>query len=377
MDYLISGVVFFAIFSLLILIHEWGHFYAARKAGVKIEEFGLGLPPRAKGLYTDKKGTLYSLNWIPFGGFVRMYGEDSGDPKMQSKEGSFSSKSLLARTLIILGGVFMNFLLGFALLVVLFRVGIEPFILDRADFDYYRSQGLIVAEDGVVVSDFVDGSAAELAGLQRGDLVLEVSGSSIASGKQLIDITQSRANADIDLKINRSGQQILLRVPVDADGRMGVYISDFPEVKEIKKLQLSLPQAIVHAGSETARLSWATMKMFVQVIFDLFTRFELSEQVSGPVGIASLTHHATQNGLIDVLKLIALLSISLGAINVIPIPALDGGRFLSILFELVSRRRPNAMWEARIHAFGFVLLIVLIFAVTYQDIVRLITQWST
>src|SRR3989304_8133280 len=158
MTYLISIIVFIIVFSVLILIHEFGHFYAARRSGVKVEEFGIGLPPRMKGLWKDKMGTLYSINWIPFGGFVRMFGEDSTDEDMRKKEGSFASQNILNRTIIILAGVIMNLLLGFVILAVLFSIGTKPFIVTMEDFKYYRDQGILLAEDQVVVAGFEDWS---------------------------------------------------------------------------------------------------------------------------------------------------------------------------------------------------------------------------
>jgi len=373
MDYLISIVVFLIIFSVLILVHEFGHFFAARKAGVKVEEFGMGLPPRMKGLWKDKSGTLYSLNWIPFGGFVRMYGEDSDDKEMWKKEGSFGSKSILARTLIILAGVLMNFLLGYVILVLLFSVGTRPFVVTQEDFQYYREQGIIQANDQVVVTEFAEDSQADEAGLMAGDVVLTAEGTAVATNAALVDIAQKNAGGDLDLLIRRGEEELLVNVPVNSEGKMGVVISEAPEILSVQEVQYSFPQALKQAGYEVARLSVLTMKMFIQVLFDLFIKAEISEQVSGPIGIAQMTHQTTQTGgFFDILKLVALLSISLGAINVLPIPALDGGRFLSILFEIVMRKRPDASLEAKIHAFGFLLIIILILAVSYNDIVRLL-----
>lgn len=373
MSYLLSVLVFLLIFSILILIHEFGHFFAARKAGVKIEEFGMGLPPRAKGFYKDRAGTLYSLNWIPFGGFVRMYGEDSEDKNLEHKEGSFSSKSIGKRTIIILGGVFMNFLLGYILLTVLFSVGTKPFIVSSDDLDYYRSQGIVTADDRVLLQGFLEGSKAKEVGLQEGDIIIEAEGKPILKSKDLKNIATAKKNGSLSLTVQRKEEKIRFHVPVDFEGKMGISIAEAPDVKEVKKVKFSVPEALYQAGYETVRLSWLTMKMFIQVLFDLFSKAELSPQVSGPVGIAQITHQTTQQGgFFEILKLIALLSISLGAINVLPIPALDGGRFLSIAFELVAGKRPNARWETRIHALGFVLLLFLILAVTYNDILRLI-----
>jgi len=374
MSYFVSIIIFILIFSILILIHEFGHFYAARKAGVRVDEFGIGLPPRAKGLWKDKKGTLYSLNWIPFGGFVRMFGEDSVDAEMRHAEGSFASKSIAWRTIIILGGVIMNFLLGYVLLVWIFSVGTKPFVVTPEDFQHYRDIGVIVAEDRVIVSGFAEDSPAMEAGLLENDQILSINGQEISKNQDVISITQENVNTSVSMLVMREEESFTYNVLVNAEGRMGVIISESPLILEFQEVKYGFSEALYQAGYETARLSVLTMKMFVEVIFDLLTKFELSDQVSGPVGIAQLTHQTTQNGsFMDLIKLIALLSISLGAINVIPIPALDGGRFLSIVFEMVTKRRPNAAWEARIHAFGFVLLILLILVITYNDIVRLIT----
>ncbi len=374
MTYLISILVFILLFSLLILVHEFGHFYAARRAGVKVEEFGMGLPPRAKGLFTDKKGTLYSLNWIPFGGFVRMYGEDSTDEGMRSKEGSFASKGIIPRIIIILGGVIMNFLMGFLILVYLFNVGIEPFIVNQADFEYYKEQGFFEFEERVVVTGFAEGSAALDAGLEAGDVLKTAEGVEVMTNASLVEIAQANPSESISISVLRNEEILDLEVPVNEEGQMGLMISDAPLILSQKKIQLPFFESVKQAGYETARLSVETMRMFVKVLVDLFTKAELSPQVSGPVGIAQLTHNATQSGgFLEILKLMALLSISLGAINVLPIPALDGGRFLSILFEILTGKRPNANWEARIHATGFVIIIILILAITYNDILRLLS----
>jgi regulator of sigma E protease len=346
-----------------------------------------------KGLGKDKHGTLFSLNFIPFGGFVRMFGEDSHDPALRHAPGSFGSKSIAARTLIILGGVLMNFLLGYVILVWLFSVGTKPFIISAEDFRYYREKGFIDATEQVVIMDFVEGSPAakvDKAGLklEKGDVIVEIDGVAVKQTEDVIANTTKKAGESVQVKILREipnmskaakpgdmrKTEILFDVPVNAEGKMGISIADVPDVKEIREISYPFPRALAAAGYETARLTGVTMKMFVKVMFDLFTKFELSKQVSGPVGIAQITHETTQNGsFAEILKLIALLSISLGAINALPIPALDGGRFLSIAFEVLARRRPSMLWEARIHAFGFVLLILLILAVTYQDIVKLLT----
>ncbi|MDF2379411.1 MAG: site-2 protease family protein [Candidatus Gracilibacteria bacterium] len=370
MSVFISIVAFLFIFSLLILIHEFGHFYAARKCGVKVEEFGLGLPPRAKGLWKDKKGTLFSLNWIPFGGFVRMYGEDSNDDSLRGKEGSFSSKSIPQRTIIILGGVIMNFLLGYVLLVYLMTSGAGPFVLSQEDLMEYKDSGVLVTEDLVLIKSFTDTSMADEEGMMVGDFLVMVDGNKVSTSKEVIETVQQKVSQTVLVEVLRGEEVVDLELSVSDKGTLGIEIGDYPEILEINPIPLQ--ESVVLAARDTARLSWYTMKMFGNVLFTLVTSASVSDQVSGPVGIAQLTHQAAQKGFDDLIRLIVLLSISLGAINVLPIPALDGGRFISIFFEAVTGKRPNSEWEARIHAFGFLLLISLIFVITYKDIMRLI-----
>lgn len=370
MSYFLSALVFLVIFSLLILIHEFGHFYAARRAGVKVEEFGMGLPPRACCLWKDRHGTIFSLNWIPFGGFVRMYGEDSPDESLRSKHGSFSAASLPARVMIVLGGVIMNFLLGYILLVYLMVSGAGPFVLTPDDLSFYREKGTIVAEDSVEVLGFSESSQADDQGMMKGDTVLRVDGRPVSTSKEFISFVSPNPGRVLDVLVLREGKEVPLSLTVSADGKMGIEIRDFPKL--ISTSPLPLGESFLFAAHDTVRLSWYTMKMFVDVLWNLVSRAEVSDQVSGPVGIFQLTHVAAQKGIDDLLRLVVLLSISLGAINVLPIPALDGGRFLTLAYELITRRKPNASWEARIHAFGFIFLITLIAVITYKDIVRLI-----
>lgn len=374
MSTIISVVIFLLVFSILIIVHELGHFIAARRSGVKVEEFGLGLPPRLTTLWTDKHGTRYTLNWIPFGGFVRMYGEDSETFEMQYKSHSFPHATISRRTLIVLGGVLMNFFLGFLIITGLFAWGTKPIIVSPEDFQYYRKEGIIDASTQVMILDFTKNSLAEKAGLKKEDIIVEINGQPISETAELVMLASKNAEKSLQITALRGEQRQTVEVPVSEEGKIGVAIGQLTDVKSIKSVQYPFGTALVQAGYETARLSVLTMKMFIRMIFDFFTKFEISANVSGPVGIAKITYDTAQTGnLVDIFQLIALLSISLGSINVLPIPALDGGRFLSIAYELIARRRPNALWEARIHALGFLLLLLLIFFVTYRDVLKLVS----
>ena len=181
MGFVLTGIVFILVFGVLILVHEWGHFYAARRAGIKVEEFGFGLPPRAWGI---KKGeTIYSLNWIPFGGFVRLYGEDSYDPKLLHDERSFVSKNVWQRTKVIVAGVVMNFILAILLLTIGFSVGMVPFPGSPEFAD-------AVTVEAVVVNRVLPAGAAE-GFLKAEDKILKIEGREIDSVTAVINTTSA------------------------------------------------------------------------------------------------------------------------------------------------------------------------------------------
>ncbi|KKR05413.1 MAG: membrane-associated zinc metalloprotease, regulator of sigma E protease [Candidatus Peregrinibacteria bacterium GW2011_GWC2_39_14] len=177
MNILLTVIVFIVIFSLIVLIHEFGHFFVAKREGVKVEEFGFGLPPRAYGI---KRGdTIYSLNWLPFGGFIRMFGEDSKDAKMITHPDSFMSKSIGARSRIIVAGVLMNFLLSIVLLSVGFSIGIKPLMVSEEDILANISNGTIETANGVLIKEVASKSHAEDLGLKAGDAVIQIDGKDI------------------------------------------------------------------------------------------------------------------------------------------------------------------------------------------------------
>ncbi len=539
MSFVITAIVFVLIFSVLVLVHEWGHFIVARKSGIKVEEFGFGLPPRIWGV---KKGeTIYSINAIPFGGFVRLLGEDNRDEKVMKNPRSFASKPARVRIMVIIAGVIMNFLLAWVLLTIGFIFGIQPLILSGDDVLGAIQDGTIQIQPGIAVQDVRAGGPADKAGMKPGDQILQVNGKTVFSGDDLqatintaknstvvveVDrgnnshvflnlaagdsgglgftpyqliflprlvvqeadqslkfengtiqagdvllqldgkdiysyddyvtgITQSKQatlmlwrgdqavntvvdlpvqqrviisdvfpdspaekaafqNGDVVMQVNgqsislpddviaitkkspgqlltynivRDGQPKTIQVQPDKNGLIGVglsilyphenqfltfYDKDEPTtVLKINDVHYPLWVAPVKAVEESYRLAGLTVQMFVNVLHTFFTQFTIPEGVAGPVGIAQLTYTFVQQGVLSLLRFMALLSLSLAIINVLPIPALDGGRLFFILVELLIGRRINAKWEALIHTIGFVLLMILIVAITYSDIVKL------
>jgi len=362
-------IAFIIIFSLLVLVHEWGHFTMARRAGIKVEEFGIGMPPRAKKLFKDKKGTIYSLNWVPFGGFVRLYGEDSVDPKILKDKKSFASKSILQRSSVVVAGVFMNFVLAWVLITIGFMVGMKPFLVTQEDVQKGIESGIVQAQTILYVHEVEAGRSISEAGLSAGDYILSVNGVEVTEEMDLSRII--RPNALTTILYIRDNTENILEVKADEAGKVGMTISTENYVSDVKEVRYPFYQAPVKAIQEIGRLSVLTVKMIGTVVVSVVAKFTVPEGVAGPVGIAKLTHTFTQQGFMALVQFTALLSISLGVINIMPFPALDGGRFLFIIFEVITRRRANAKMEAVVHTVGFALLMLLILFITWNDIVNL------
>ncbi len=353
----VTVIVFILIFSLLVLVHEAGHFMAAKRAGVKVEEFGLGLPPRIWG--KRKHGTIWSFNWIPFGGFVRLKGEDG---EHAHDKDSMAHKKAGPRLWIIVAGVLMNFLLAYVLLMLGFWFGMAPLALDL------KALGEGEYQSKVIVLDVVKGSPAETAGIKSGDTIVSVGGTQITLVSQLQSILAAKTSAKII--VERDEKPVALTVATKAeDGKriIGVLIDEV--VASVKYTWWKVPY---YALLDFILLVKQIAAALVAFVVHLFTTASIQESVSGPVGIAKVTSEAVKLGWLYTLQLVAFLSVNLGLINIVPFPALDGGRLIFILLEMgrggkkVSKKVENA-----IHSLGFILLLALIFAVTYRDIIHL------
>ncbi|PIZ74538.1 RIP metalloprotease RseP [Candidatus Peregrinibacteria bacterium CG_4_10_14_0_2_um_filter_43_11] len=366
----ITIIAFIVIFSFLILVHEWGHFIMARRAGIEVEEFGIGLPPRAKAFYKDKKGTVYSLNWIPFGGYVRLYGQDSADPKLLKSKKSFASKTILQRSAVIVAGVAMNFIFAWLLISIGFMIGMKPFLVTSEDVQRAAEQGIVETQHVLYIHEVTSGSPAEAAHIQTGDLITKINQDPAPLAEGLGGtINKGKENT---VSVLRKGEELSFTVIPDKEGHVGFSISDEKYIKEVNTVKYSPLVAPLKAAKEVGRLSILTVQMFGKVIVSIISKFAVPEGVAGPIGIAHMTYSFVQQGFMAVLQFTALISISLGVINIMPFPALDGGRLLFIIFEIVLRRNPNAKWEGIIHTIGFALLMALILIVTWNDILTLI-----
>lgn len=543
MTIFISIVVFILIFSVLILVHEFGHFWMAKRAGVRVEEFGFGLPPR---IFGKKKGsTLYSLNWIPFGGFVRLFGEDPSEPGAVKSKESFITKTPWQKTTIVLGGVFMNFVLAWLLITFGLLFGLEPLIigydqfadqvrngnvsmspyhvfekanaeiealpgdylisvndaplnkvtdiesyittlpsdelslkirhfnndsggvngydsgigsidrkytlkkstvkdsiklfpvasvprvimqkdtpllglqkgdtvlrinqkevLGEQDFFDYLYGGKIgkvdILRDGkimtvapntgfshTIVDQVLEDSPASKAGIMPGDVFVSIDGTEVFEPQEVKDVTVAFAadKESLNYVFLRAGKEISIDVIPNADGLIGTALSpmkttggldiEFYEsffissVIDVKAEKYGIFKAPFKAFSEIKNVSLITAKMMGEVFSGILSSGEVPDSVAGPVGIAQMTHMSVQDGFFAVIRFAAILSLSLGVLNVLPFPALDGGRLVFVIFEGIAGRRISHKFEAMVHAIGFVFLLLLIVLITWNDIVRL------
>lgn len=366
---LITIISFVVIFSLLVLVHEWGHFAAARKAGIKVEEFGIGLPPKLKSIYKDKKGTIYSLNWIPFGGFVRLFGEDSSDPKILKDKKSFASKTLWQRTTVIVAGVVMNFILAWVLITIGFLQGMQPFLATQADIERGISNNTIEAEPSFYVHEVLEGSPSYGSDLKVGSYLIAINGQSVNEDLVLSEII--KPNQEVQLTYSNGEKTNKLTIKSDENGKLGLKLSYQNRITKINEIKYPIHIAPLKALKEVGRLSYLTVSMLGNVISNLVNDFSVPDGIAGPVGIFKLTGKYAQEGIMALIQFTALLSISLGVINIMPFPALDGGRFLFIIYEVITRKKPNAKWEAIIHTIGFAILMLFILIITFNDILNI------
>jgi len=364
----ISILAFLVIFTALILVHEWGHFTAARRFGVKVEEFGLGLPPKAKTLFKDNKGTEYTLNWLPLGGFVRMKGEDAHDSKLLKATDSFAHKTIMQRVIIVCAGVFMNFVTGFVLLSIVFMLGTsylvpagetERVLSERPGAELVREK-----EMGILIQEVLPEGAAATAEIKPYDFIAAVDGQSLASVEEFQQLASSNAGQPLELSMLRRNFEFTSTVTPNEEGKIGVAISD-----PMTSVQLRYPpvQAVGEAGKETVRLTGLIFNAIGGLFAQIFTTATLPDDIGGPVAIAKETFYRSTD-FIALLNFAAMLSITLAVFNILPIPALDGGRLLFLIIEGIIRRRPSPKFEATIHAAGFVALMGLIVLITWKDI---------
>ncbi len=360
-------VIFIIVLVILIVVHELGHFVAAKLSGMRVDEFGLGYPPRA--LTIAKKGdTLYTLNWLPFGGFVKIYGEDDGEHGAHA----FSSRPRLLQALVLVAGIAMNLLLAYVLITGALVAG-TPRALEESEVATAKNVELMVA-------NVLPGSPAEVAGLHPGDVIVSAEDGHYAfTGTDPKEFTQFVAQVGgnttiaLNVKTPDNKKETLYARPVTGlvqsdPGRAVLGV----EVGTVGVIPMSFGKALV----EGAKLTWGAIVLTTQGLlhffYGIFTLTADLSQVSGPVGIAGVVGSASSQGIGNLLSIMAIISINLALINLIPVPALDGGRLLFVIIEGIIRRPISAKIAQSVNAVGFMALILLMLVVTAHDIFKIV-----
>ena len=375
--FLTTALTFIIIFSLLIFLHELGHFLTARRFGVRVIEFGFGLPARLIGVMRmngtwkvvgssyapqEQDPTIYSLNWIPFGGFVKLYGEDKVDE--EQGKGSIARAPAWQRIIILSAGVAMNVLFTIALFSVGFMTGtpsvIEDDLSSRASLRDVRIQ----------IVEVIPNSPASAAHIALGDTIRAVNGVRVDSIQEFQNTIRSMEGSSLTLTLESDGARREVSVkPEKLPEGGGVPLVG---VGLIRTGVVSYPWhlAVYEGIRSTYYLAQRLIQTFIAILIKLITTGSTQAVISGPVGIAVLTGEVVHLGFLYVVQFAATLSLNLAILNYLPIPALDGGRVLFIFIEILRGRAISRKLESVIHTVGFALLLLLIVFVTYRDVLR-------
>lgn len=364
-----SIIIFIIVLVVLILVHEIGHFLSAKKFGIRVDEFGIGFPPK---LFGKKIGeTTYSVNAIPFGGFVKIFGENPDEESSSGPDSkrSFVNKPKRVQALVLVAGVAFNILLAWLLFSVGFMSGMPTSISEGERDRVYNPE--------LTILSVLPNSPAKSAGLKAGDKIV-----SIATKKETVDILNSEnvsefislhKGEEIAVIYERGNEVVLSEVtPIDniiinepERGAIGISMG----LVGILKLPPHL--AIWEGGKMTANMLYAIVVAFGGLLMNIFMLNADLSQITGPVGIVGFVGDAASLGFIYLLSFTAFISLNLAIINLLPFPALDGGRLLFILIEAIKGSRINPKVTNTLNTIGFTLLILLMLAVTYSDIVKL------
>ncbi|RMD58885.1 RIP metalloprotease RseP [Candidatus Parcubacteria bacterium] len=358
--------VFFLTLSILVFAHELGHFLAARRFGVKAEEFGIGFPPRIVGVYRDKNGkrkvvwggkkvqdaddTIFSLNLIPLGGFVKIKGEDgdSLDPD------SFASKKPYQRAVILLAGVTMNLVLAFLLISWGYMIGVSP------TFSKEDAKGIIIVE-------VLPNSPAEQAGIKPYDIIKKVGETQVLSYEDLERAQGQWVDKPVVYTIKRQDEikqiEVTPRLMSDTQ-KAGIGVL----IQEIETIKYPWYLAFWEGLKTTLFRTWIIITELVKFFGGLLAGSGLGASLAGPVGIASLSGKAARMGLSYLINFTSVLSINLAILNALPFPALDGGKLLFLIIEKIKGTPVKREIEAVIHQAGFALLMLLVVVITWREV---------
>lgn len=373
---LFTIIIFIITLLVLVVSHEFGHFIMARKFGIRVLEFGFGIPPRVWGKKIGE--TLVSINWLPLGGFVRLLGEDEVDEKILQHKDSFAAKLVWQRSLVVTAGVLMNlFLAAVIFWVVLAAQGFKEKIPLLSNYHFFGVSQ--VNESVILVGQVAPSSPADNAGIKSTDRILKFNDVLLQDADQLIVLTKQYGDqvAFLTLVDGEEKQRVVQitprKNPPEGQGPLGVSLGT---MKVAYLNYQSLSQKLFSGPVHTYNLAVYSLSIFRNLIAQSIATRNLepvSSSVTGPVGITNLTATIlqTKNPVLPYLSFVALLSLNLAIVNILPFPALDGGRLLFLFIEGIFRKKVRADIEKFIHTAGMIILLGLIVLITFSDIRKL------
>ncbi len=359
-----SVIIFIIILLVLIVTHEWGHFVVAKFFKIRVDEFGIGFPPRIKKLF-HYKGTDYTLNWIPFGGFVKIYGENYDSVVGQNgvtPKDSFVAKPKYVQALVLIAGIVMNFLVGWLLISFTLLGGVTA---STADLD----DSYIQSEPQLMVIDTIPHSPAATAGIIAGDIITSIStdddSDTSVTSESLIHFINEHKTSELTVTVKRNKETFFYpiqpSIEENGDAKIGISMDTVSQVK--------LP--FFRAFTQGMKTTLYTTKQIITGFVGLFSGGTNLSSVTGPVGIAGIIGDAARIGFAQVLSLMAIISLNLAVINLVPFPALDGGRLLFVGIEAVTRKQVPLKVFQWANTIGFFILIALMILVTVRDVIHL------
>lgn len=358
---LITFILFILILGLLVFVHEFGHFWVAKRSGIKVHEFAFGFRPR---LISWKRGeTEYAINLLPFGGYVRLEGEDQDPAAPKKTKGSFAAQSVGVRAAVLIAGIVMNLILAWALLTATYIVGSYPLSMS------FGEHAGLVTKPVIVLVNVVAGSPAEQAGLTRGDTVLALNNTPVTSVEELVTTIQAEAGKELSLTYERNGRETTVTVtprlnPPAGEGALGIAPQS---VGVVRAPWYRAPfVAIAEVGAQI-KGSFLGFAGFVQ---QLVVKQEVSEDVSGIIGVGALTGEVRRLGIGPLMQFVALISTNLAVINILPILPLDGGHLLFVALEAIRRKPVAEKYRQWVAIAGLAAIGLLFVIVTYQDLLR-------
>ncbi len=328
------------VFLLVVMLHEFGHFSIAKLSGIKVNEFSIGMGPK---IYQKQKGeTFYSLRALPVGGYVAMEGEEenSHDPR------AFNNVSIVKRMAVVLAGAFMNFVLAFIAFTLIFS---------------------IVGYGSSEIEKVISNSPADKAGIQSGDLIIKINENKVKDIYDINSIISKNQKEEMDFQINRGGNILNVKIKPEYSVENQMYL-----IGITSKLDHSILKSISLGANRTLEMS----KLILKSIKMMFSGSFKMEYLSGPVGVVQLIGSESSKGFLNFLQILGLISVNLGVFNLLPIPALDGGKFLFLLIEALRGKPIDEKIEQGLSLIGISLLFSLMIYVTiFNDIGRLFNKW--